>query len=162
MLGAKNYESVRIARPRLLLDRTPLPDRRHGGAASWGSGVMGERRHGGAASWGSGVAAVSQPPDARMGGRLPGTDGWARQEQLGSPGVEPPAVAGAFPLECRSEAAYNSERFPEIGRFMMGRSQVVRQRILIPPCGGSNPPAPASHASHIFPYLPKTQYLATS
>ena len=26
----------------------------------------------------------------------------------------------------------------------LGRSQVVRQRILIPPCGGSNPPAPAS------------------
>ena len=26
----------------------------------------------------------------------------------------------------------------------MGRSQVVRQRILVPPCGGSNPPAPAN------------------
>ena len=25
----------------------------------------------------------------------------------------------------------------------VGRSQAVRQRILIPPCGGSNPPAPA-------------------
>jgi hypothetical protein len=26
----------------------------------------------------------------------------------------------------------------------LGRSQVVRQRILIPPSGGSNPPAPAT------------------
>jgi hypothetical protein len=29
-------------------------------------------------------------------------------------------------------------------RRLMGRSQVVRQRILIPPFGGSSPPAPAS------------------
>src|SRR5215470_2924160 len=28
-------------------------------------------------------------------------------------------------------------------RRLMGRSQVVRQRILIPPFGGSSPPAPA-------------------
>jgi hypothetical protein len=28
----------------------------------------------------------------------------------------------------------------------MGRSQVVRQRILIPPFGGSSPPAPASQS----------------
>src|SRR5262249_40456238 len=42
--------------------------------------------------------------------------------------------------------------WPNCGRYgpraeesrLMGRSQVVRQRILIPPFGGSSPPAPAS------------------
>ncbi len=37
--------------------------------------------------------------------------------------------------------AGHAERF---GAAVVGRSQVVRQRILIPPCGGSNPPAPAN------------------
>src|SRR5580658_1551295 len=32
----------------------------------------------------------------------------------------------------------------------MGRRQVVRQRILIPSCGGSNPPAPASPRAIAF------------
>jgi hypothetical protein len=34
---------------------------------------------------------------------------------------------------------------------MVGRSQAVRQRILIPPCGGSNPPAPANTAPLVEP-----------
>jgi hypothetical protein len=33
---------------------------------------------------------------------------------------------------------------PPRGRVLVGRRQVVRQRILIPSYGGSNPPAPAN------------------
>ncbi len=38
-----------------------------------------------------------------------------------------------------------ASRRPFGGRMLLGRSQVVRQWILIPPCGGSNPPAPAKN-----------------
>src|ERR1035437_10769850 len=34
-------------------------------------------------------------------------------------------------------------------RAALGRRQVVRQWILIPPCGGSNPPAPANYIKQL-------------
>ncbi len=43
---------------------------------------------------------------------------------------------------------------PRLPTGLLGRSQAVRQRILIPPFGGSIPPAPASH-SGIRPGFPR-------
>ena len=45
-------------------------------------------------------------------------------------------------LACRLAAMVRAPR--RRTRCTMGRSQVVRQRILIPPFGGSSPPAPAN------------------
>ena len=42
-------------------------------------------------------------------------------------------------------------------RCALGRSQVVRQRILIPPFGGSSPPAPASYVVVFAHVLSRTQ-----
>lgn len=39
--------------------------------------------------------------------------------------------------------------FPPLSSCPLGRRQVVRQGILIPPCGGSNPPAPARQSGHL-------------
>src|SRR5664279_2452785 len=49
-------------------------------------------------------------------------------------------------LNCLYRPALPEEirgRLVPLSRQLLGRRQVVRQGILIPPCGGSNPPAPA-------------------
>ena len=48
----------------------------------------------------------------------------------------------ALPKENRGKALPRAALQPAL----LGRRQVVRQWILIPPCGGSNPPAPASQS----------------
>ena len=73
-----------------------------------------------------------------------------------------PIANGRTPPQCRDGAnfvrlGHCGAGHPELlsARFpprplepcdALGRSQVVRQRILIPPSGGSNPPAPATHS----------------
>jgi hypothetical protein len=51
-----------------------------------------------------------------------------------------PSSPRVFPLYARRVPTYQQVIREEI---LVGRRQVVRQRILIPSCGGSNPPAPA-------------------
>jgi hypothetical protein len=76
-----------------------------------------------------------------------------------------PIANGRTPPQCRDEANFVrlghcgaghpellSARFPPRSFEpcdALGRSQVVRQRILIPPSGGSNPPAPATHSANV-------------
>src|ERR1700722_13059680 len=77
-----------------------------------------------------------------------------------------PIANGRTPPQCRDEANFVrlghcgaghpellSARFPPRSFEpcdALGRSQVVRQRILIPPSGGSNPPAPATHSANVL------------
>src|SRR5262245_7697460 len=46
----------------------------------------------------------------------------------------------------------NTASFRDVPVLPMWRSQAVRQLILVPPCGGSNPPAPANRFKNLAPF----------
>ena len=85
---------------------------------------------------------------------------WARRRAAPSKsGIPPrlsprglPRFSSVLRRSCEQFRAVDRSRAPLYGppaQLKLGRSQVVRQRILIPPSPGSNPGAPASSTRHV-------------